>query len=96
MSAKDEYEEEYVYPQCEQCYIKENSKWEPEGVGPDGSLISTLVAVAVPTRLDPGQINVCSTCGEITIAGIFVDLDEEDVKYDEGPLGSLEDYEDDE
>jgi hypothetical protein len=75
-----------AYPQCESCYIKDNSIWEPESVGDDGSLVSKLVAVTVPEELTTGQINVCATCGEITVIGIFAEMDEEDVHYEVDPL----------
>jgi hypothetical protein len=80
-----------TYPQCEVCYIAENSKWEPESVGDDGSLVSKLIAVAVPLKLSPGSINVCCDCGEITIAGIYVEKDEDAVQYDSDPLEIHED-----
>lgn len=80
-----------TYPQCEVCYIKENSRWEADSVGPDGSLISKLIAVAVPLKLAPGSINVCCDCGEITVAGIYVEKDEDSVQYDSEPLEIHED-----
>lgn len=82
---------EKTYPQCEVCYISENSRWEAESVGNDGSLVSKLVAVAVPLNLSPGSINVCCTCGEITIAGIYIEKDENQVQYDSEPLEITED-----
>ena len=80
-----------TYPQCEVCYIKENSRWEADSVGPDGSLISKLIAVAVPLKLSPGSINVCCDCGEITVAGIYVEKDEDSAQYDSEPLEIHED-----
>jgi hypothetical protein len=75
-----------AYPQCEVCYIAENSKWEPESVGDDGSLVSKLIAIAVPLRLSPGSVHACCTCGELTIAGIFTEKNEDEISYDSGPL----------
>lgn len=75
-----------AYPQCESCYIKDNSIWEPESVGDDGSLVSKLVAVTVPEELTTGQINVCAMCGEITVIGIFAEMDEDDVQYEVDPM----------
>ena len=80
-----------TYPQCEMCYIAENSRWEAESVGEDGSLVSKLVAVAVPLKLSPGSINVCCECGELTIAGIYVEKDEDQVQYASDPLEITED-----
>jgi hypothetical protein len=81
MSRKDD-----AYPQCEVCYIAENSKWEPESVGDDGSLVSKLIAIAVPLRLSPGSVHACCTCGELTIAGIFTEKDEDEISFNSGPL----------
>jgi hypothetical protein len=75
-----------AYPQCESCYIKDNSVWEPESVGDDGSLISKLIAVTVPLDISTGQINVCAMCGEITVIGIFAEMEEDDVQYEVDPL----------
>jgi hypothetical protein len=70
-----------VVSQCERCYIKDNSKWEPESVGEDGSLVSKLIAVAMPVTLETGKIYVCADCGEITVVGIFVEMEEEDINF---------------
>jgi hypothetical protein len=75
-----------VYPQCEKCYIELNSQWEPESVGDDGSLVSKLTAVSVPEELRTGQINICACCGDITVVGIYVELDEDEVQYEVEPL----------
>ncbi len=75
-------------PQCEVCFIEENSKWEPESVGDDGSLVSKLVAIAVPDDLETGLVNICATCGDITIVGIYSEIDEDDIKFDREPLNT--------
>lgn len=75
-----------AYPQCESCYIKENSIWEPESVGDDGSLVSKLIAVTVPEEISTGQINVCAMCGDITVIGIFAEMEDDDVQYEVDPL----------
>lgn len=75
-------------PQCEACFIEENSKWEPESVGDDGSLVSKLVAIAVPDDIETGLVNICATCGDITIVGIYSEIDENDIKFDEKPLNT--------
>jgi hypothetical protein len=75
-----------AYPQCEKCYLEENTQWEPESVGDDGSLISKLTAVTVPDQLKTGEINVCASCGEITIVGIYANMEPDEVQYDVDPL----------
>ena len=76
-----------AYPQCEKCYVDENSMWEPESVGEDGSIISKLLAVTVPNEISTGQINVCAQCGDITVVGIYAEMEEDDVQYEVDPLG---------
>lgn len=75
-----------AYPECERCYVQFNSQWEPESVGDDGSLVSKLTAVTVPERLKTGQINVCARCGDITVVGIYSEMEEDEVQYDVEPL----------
>jgi hypothetical protein len=90
-----EYEEEEAsetgfYPQCEKCYIGENSIWEPDSVGEDGSLVAKLTSVSVPLKLEVGSINVCCTCGDVTIVGIYAEKNVDDVEFDEDPIGTYE------
>jgi hypothetical protein len=75
-----------AYPQCEKCYLEENCQWEPESVGDDGSLVSKLIAVAVPLEIKTGKINVCAQCGDITVIGIYAEMEEDSVQYDVDPL----------
>jgi hypothetical protein len=60
--------------------------WEPESVGEDGSIISKLLAVTVPNEISTGQINVCAQCGDITVVGIYAEMEEDDVQYEVDPL----------
>lgn len=71
-----------VVPQCERCYIKENSRWEADSVGEDGSLISKLIGILTPLALAPGNIYTCASCGEITIIGLFVEMEEDKIAYE--------------
>ena len=77
---------EKLYPQCEACWIQENSRWEPEAVTDDGKLIAKLVAVAVPemrlSKIDP---EICVDCGDVTVVGIYVTKDEDEVNFDVDP-----------
>ncbi len=72
-----------LYPQCEACWIHDNSRWEPEGVTVDGQLIAQLVAVAVPEmRLSNLSPEVCADCGDVTVVGIYVEKEERSVPFD--------------
>jgi hypothetical protein len=75
-----------TYPQCERCWIKDNSRWELDGVTADGDITSKLVAVAVPIDVTLGHINVCATCGDLTVVGIYAHLEEDEVNFDVDPL----------
>jgi hypothetical protein len=74
-----------VYPQCEACWIEENSTWEPDGVSSDGRLVSRILEIAVPVDLESGQVNVCCSCGELTVVGIYVEREKDRVKFDIDP-----------
>ena len=50
--------------------------------------ISKLVAIAVPDDIGTGLVNICATCGDITIVGIYSEIDENDIKFDEKPLNT--------
>jgi hypothetical protein len=78
--------EDNSYPCCERCWVKDNSRWEPDGVSAEGELTTKLTAVAVPVFLQLGSVNVCATCGEITVVGIYRELEEDEVQYDVDPL----------
>lgn len=75
-----------LYPQCEVCWIKENARWEPEGVSEEGKIVARLTAISIPLELTPGEIHICCECGEITIVGLFVEKYPYEVKHDVGPL----------
>ena len=67
-----------LVPQCELCWIRENSEWEPDGVDENGSIITRLVKVSVPLNLTPGAVCECITCGKVTVVGIYVPMEPED------------------
>lgn len=74
-----------LYPQCEACWIRDNSRWEPEGVSDSGQLIAKLVAIAVPEmRLKNMTPEVCVDCGDVTVVGIYIEK-EGIVNYDVDP-----------
>lgn len=74
-----------TYPQCEICWIDENSEWEAEGVTAEGKLVARITAIAIPLDLEPGTVHACCSCGELTVVGIFVEKDTSDVKFDIDP-----------
>jgi hypothetical protein len=69
-----DYDEDLV-PQCELCWIQENSVWEPDSVDERGNIITRLVNVSVPLNLSPGAVCECITCGKVTVVGIYVPLE---------------------
>ena len=79
-----------VYPQCEICWVDENSEWEADGVTADGKLVARIKAIAIPLDLEPGTVHACCSCGELTVVGIFVDKNPEDVKFDIDPKDIVE------
>jgi hypothetical protein len=73
-----------LFPQCEKCWIAENSRWEPEGVTDEGKLIAKLVAVAVPEmRLKGLEPETCIDCGDITVVGIYVEKEDYELIADD-------------
>jgi hypothetical protein len=40
----------------------------------------------VPYSMSTGKVNVCCICGEITVVGIYVEKDEDEVMFDSEPL----------
>lgn len=80
-----------LFPQCEVCWVEENSRWEADGVSEDGKLVARLASVAVPIELTTGEVNICCTCGEITVVGIFVEKYENEVKFNVDPLDVVPD-----
>lgn len=74
-----------AYPQCEVCWIDENSDWEPHSVTQDGKIVARMRAIAVPVELSPSTVQVCCSCGELTVVGLFVDKHPSEVKFDVDP-----------
>lgn len=74
-----------TFPQCERCWITENSKWEADSMTSDGEMVIKLVSVLVPTAVLPGEINVCCTCGDLTVVGLYVSKDPNEVEFDVDP-----------
>jgi len=73
-----------LFPQCEQCWINENSRWEPDGVSDGGKIVARLVAVAVPEmRLRNLEPEVCIDCGNVTVVGIYVDKEDFELVSDD-------------
>lgn len=81
--------EEDLVPQCERCWVDENSVWEPDSVDEKGNIITKLISVNVPIQLSPGAVSECFTCGRVTVVGIYVSIDEIDGYEDPG---SQDDY----
>lgn len=75
-----------IYPQCEVCWIEENSKWEPDSVSDDGKLIARLTGIALPMNPEVGSVNICCTCGNMTVVGIYVEKFEDEIQHNVDPL----------
>ena len=58
-------------PVCEKCWLKDHTHWEPESVDDTGNILIRLKGVDVPIKYNTGQVETCSECGEITVAGII-------------------------
>jgi hypothetical protein len=69
-----DYDEDLA-PQCELCWIRENSTWEPDSVDENGNIITRLVSVTVPLNLVPGAVCECISCGKVTVVGIYVPIE---------------------
>lgn len=72
-------------PVCEACWIKEHAHWEPESVDDNGQILMRLTKVDMPQRVGNGTVESCSTCGNITVAGI---VEFKDPLITEYPLGT--------
>lgn len=56
---------------CEECWLSTHSKWEPESIDSTGNILIKLVGIEVPQKTNTGSVEVCCSCGSITVAGIF-------------------------
>lgn len=56
---------------CEQCWLKDHSRWEPESMDAEGQILIKLTGVDVPTKVNTGTVEICYNCGGITVSGIF-------------------------
>lgn len=56
---------------CEDCWLSEHVRWEPESIDETGSILMRLSGVDVPEKKNNGSVEVCGLCGAITIAGIY-------------------------
>lgn len=65
-----------LVPQCERCWIDRNSVWELDSVDEEGNIITKLISVAVPIELSPGSVAECYSCRRVTVAGIYVPIDD--------------------
>lgn len=77
-------------PVCEQCWIKDHASWEPESMDENGNILMKLVNVGVPVKINTKEAEVCSECGDITVAGIYEDKDPSVVFFSENAFGSEE------
>ncbi len=76
---------------CEACWLKDHARWEPESMDSKGDILMRLTGVDVPIKVNTGAVEVCSNCGNITVAGIFEMQDPKVVFFTTGsiPTSSL-------
>lgn len=76
---------------CEDCWLTDHLRWEPESMNEDGIILMKLAGVEVPEKRNDGVVEICGVCGSITIAGIYefrdvstlISLDDEDENENE-------------
>lgn len=56
---------------CEDCWLTDHVRWEPESMDSEGNILMKLAGVEVPEKRNDGAVEVCGVCGAITIAGIY-------------------------
>ena len=56
---------------CESCYLEDHTRWEPESMDENGTILMKLVGVDVPDKVNTESVETCCLCGALTIAGIF-------------------------
>jgi hypothetical protein len=66
---------------CEECWLSAHSKWEPQSIDQTGNIMMKLVGIEVPQKTNTGSVEVCCTCGSITIAGIYEMKNPETVNF---------------
>lgn len=74
-----------IVPQCERCWIIENSKWEADSMTAEGEMVVKLTSILIPSTVIPGEVNVCHRCGDLTVVGLYVEKDEIDIYHDVDP-----------
>lgn len=66
---------------CEECWLSEHSKWEPESIDQTGNILMKLVGIEVPQKTNTGSVEVCCVCGSVTVAGIYEMKDPKTVNF---------------
>jgi hypothetical protein len=55
----------------------------------EGNILIKLVGVDVPTKRNTGAADICSRCGELTIAGIYEMSDPTSLLFAKDGLGKI-------
>lgn len=66
---------------CEMCWLIDHTDWEPESMTQEGQIVMRLTGVDVPEKVNTETVDICSMCGNITIAGIYELRDPQTVNY---------------
>jgi len=66
---------------CEVCWLKDHAKWEPESMDDSGNILMRLSGVDIPQIIHVGSVEVCCSCGQITVCGIYEMVDPKTVTH---------------
>jgi hypothetical protein len=68
---------------CENCWLSDHSRWEPESMDSTGNVLMKLVGVDVPTKVNTGEVEICCMCGGLSVSGIYEFKDPSKVYFDD-------------
>lgn len=66
---------------CESCWLVENARYVPESIDENGRVIVRLMGVGLPDSVRAESVEICCMCGELTIVGIYILRDPEQVPF---------------
>ena len=44
---------------CESCYLEDHTRWEPESMDENGTILMKLVGVDVPDKVNTESVETC-------------------------------------
>lgn len=66
---------------CESCWLIENARWVPESIDENGKVIVRLMGVGMPESVSAETVEICCMCGELTVVGIYILRDPDEVPF---------------